>query len=85
VDFSATWCGPCKALAPVIDELANEYEGVVKIGKVDTDESQEIAGTYGIMSVPTVLLFKGGKKVDSLVGAHPKNVYKERIDSLRES
>ena len=85
VDFSATWCGPCKALAPVIDELAQEYEGVVKVGKVDTDESQTIAGTYGIMSVPTVLFFKGGKKVDSVTGAQPKNVYKEKIDGLKDS
>jgi len=82
VDFSATWCGPCRQLAPIIDDLAREYEGRVKIGKVDIDQAQEVAGKYGIMSVPTVLFFKGGAKVDTLVGLNPRNVYKSKIDSL---
>jgi len=82
VDFSATWCGPCKQLSPIIDDLAKEYEGQVKVGKVDIDQSQEVAGRYGIMSVPTVLFFKGGEKVDILVGLNAKSVYKAKIDGL---
>lgn len=82
VDFSAAWCGPCRQLAPIIDDLAREYAGKVKIGKVDIDQSQDVAGTYGIMAVPTVLFFKGGNKVDSLTGFNAKAVYKAKIDSL---
>jgi thioredoxin 1 len=82
VDFSAAWCGPCKQLSPIIEELAAEYTGRVKIGKVDVDESQEVAGRYGIMSVPTVLFFKGGEKVDSLIGLNSKSVYKTKIEGL---
>lgn len=82
VDFSATWCGPCRQLSPIIDDLAKEYAGKVKVGKVDIDQSQEVAGKFGIMSVPTVLFFKGGQKVDTLVGLNPKSVYKSKIDGL---
>ena len=82
VDFSATWCGPCQQLAPIIDELAGEYEGRVKVGKVDIDNAQSTAATYGIMSVPTVLYFKGGEKVDQDVGVYPKSAYQEKIDGL---
>lgn len=82
VDFSATWCGPCKQLSPIIDQLATEYEGRVKIGKVDIDDAQEVAGKFGIMSVPTVLFFKEGKKVDQIVGLKPKDKFKEKIDAL---
>jgi thioredoxin 1 len=82
VDFSAAWCGPCKQLTPIIEELAQEYDGRVKIGTVDVDASQQVAGTYGIMSVPTVLLFKGGEQVDSIVGLNAKSVYKSKIDEL---
>jgi len=82
VDFSATWCGPCRQLSPIIDDLAKEYAGKVKVGKVDIDQSQEVAGKFGIMSVPTVLFFKGGQKVDTLIGLNPKSVYKSKIDSL---
>jgi len=83
VDFSATWCGPCQQLAPVIDELAKEYAGSVKIGKVDTEHSPESASTYDIASIPTVLFFRGGKRVDSVVGLQPKSVYKSKIDALK--
>ena len=83
VDFSATWCGPCQQLAPIIDELAKEYAGVVKIGKVDTDASPEAASTYDIMSVPTVIFFKGGKKVDSVLGLQPKAELKKKIEALK--
>ena len=82
VDFSATWCGPCRQLTPIIDELAKEYSGKVKVGKVDIDQSQETASQYGIMSVPTVLFFKDGKKVDIVVGLNAKSAYKTRIDRL---
>jgi thioredoxin 1 len=82
VDFSATWCGPCKMLNPIINELAQEYEGRVKVGKVDTDQSQTTAARYAITSVPTVLLFKGGEQVDRLIGVNSKSVYKQKIDDL---
>ena len=82
VDFSAAWCGPCQQLSPIIDELATEYEGRVKIGKVDIDNAQSTAATYGIMSVPAVLYFKGGEKVYQHIGLNPKSVYKVKIDSL---
>ena len=82
VDFSATWCGPCRQLSPIIDELAKEYAGKVKVGKVDIDVSQDLAAKYDIMSVPTVLFFKGGEKVDSLVGLNPKSSYKSKMDGL---
>ena len=82
VDFSATWCGPCQQLSPIIDELAGDYEGRVKVGKVDIDNAQSTAAAYGIMSVPTVLYFKGGEKVDQDVGVYPKSAYQEKIDGL---
>lgn len=68
VDFTATWCGPCKALAPIIDKIADEYAGKVKVGKLDIDDSPEIAAKYQVRSVPTVLVFKGGQKVGQNVG-----------------
>lgn len=82
VDFSATWCGPCQQLSPIIDQLAGDYEGRVKVGKVDIDNAQSTAAAYGIMSVPTVLYFKGGEKVDQDVGVYPKSAYQEKIDGL---
>jgi len=82
VDFSATWCGPCKQLSPIIDELAVEYGDRVKVGTIDVDASQQVAGRYGIMSVPTVLLFNGGEQVESIVGLNAKTVYKTKIDGL---
>lgn len=68
VDFWAAWCGPCRMLAPIIDEVAKEYEGKVKVGKVNVDEEQELAVRYGIASIPTVLLFKNGKIVNKTIG-----------------
>ena len=82
VDFGAEWCGPCKALAPVIEELAQEYSGKVKIGKCDVDESSDLAARFGIMSVPTVLFFKGGEKVDAIMGNQPKATLQGKIDAL---
>jgi thioredoxin 1 len=72
VDFWAEWCGPCKMVAPVLDELAKEYEGKIKIAKVDVDQNQQVAGNFNIRSIPTLLFFKNGQVVKQLVGAHPK-------------
>lgn len=72
VDFWATWCAPCRAIAPALEELATQYKGQAKIAKVDVDENQQVAQQYGIRSIPTLLVFKGGKVVDQLVGAVPK-------------
>ena len=72
VDFWATWCGPCRMLSPVIEEIAEENDGVVKVGKVNVDEEPELAAEFGIASIPTVLLFKNGKVVRSSVGFRPK-------------
>lgn len=72
VDFYADWCGPCKAMAPVVETLAEEYEGKAKVGKINTDENQDIAMEYGIMSIPTFLVFKGGKVVKKMIGMQDK-------------
>lgn len=85
VDFFAEWCGPCKMLAPVIEELAGEYDGKLKVCKVDTDASPEVAAEHGIMGVPTVMIFKGGRMVDQLVGYAPKAVLKKKIDAQLKS
>ena len=79
VDFWAVWCGPCKMIAPIIEELAAEYEGKLKIGKVDVDNHQQIAMQYGIRSIPTLLIFKSGKVVEQIIGAAPK---KSLVDKL---
>ena len=81
VDFGATWCGPCQALAPSIDAMAQEYDGRVLIGKVDVDQSPDLATQYGVMSVPTILFFKDGQKVDQVSGNFPDKI-RERIESL---
>lgn len=81
VDFWAVWCGPCKMLTPIIEELANEYEGKAVIGKVDVDNNQMIATKFGIRGIPTILIFKGGKVVDQIVGAVPKNMIVEKLES----
>ncbi len=73
VDFWATWCAPCKAIAPVIDQLADTHDGKIKIGKVNVDENPAIPGQYGVRGIPTLILFKDGQIVDQLVGAVPKN------------
>jgi thioredoxin 1 len=82
VDFSATWCGPCRQLSPIIEDLAREYSGRAKIGKVDIDDSQDVAAKLGIMSVPTVIFFKGGKPVDTAVGLNSKAYYQKKLDGL---
>ena len=82
VDFWAVWCGPCQMVAPIVDELAGEYAGKLKVLKLNTDENPEIAGKYQIMSIPTILFFKGGEPVEKLIGARPKRQFKEIIDQL---
>jgi len=80
VDFWAPWCGPCRRVAPLVEELATEYEGKVRFVKVNTDENQQLAAKYGIMSIPTLLVFKGGKPVGQVVGAQPKSNIKKRLE-----
>lgn len=82
VDFWATWCGPCRMLGPVIEEIAKEYEGKVVVGKVDVDSNQDYAAKYGVRNIPTVLVFKNGEVVGRQVGVAPKNTYTEALDSL---
>ncbi|HOQ07073.1 MAG TPA: thioredoxin [Clostridiales bacterium] len=80
VDFWAAWCGPCRAVAPIIEELAEEYEGKVVVGKVNVDEQNEISYRYRIMSIPTIMFFKGGQVVDKVVGARTKSELAGLID-----
>jgi len=82
VDFWAVWCGPCQMVAPIVEELAQEYGDKLKVTKLNTDENPEIAGQYQIMSIPTIMFFKGGQVVEKLIGARPKRQFKEIIDSL---
>ncbi len=82
VDFWATWCGPCRALAPVVEELAAEYDGKAVIGKCNVDENEELPMKYGIRNIPTLLFFKNGELVDRLVGAAPKADIARKIDAL---
>ena len=82
VDFWAVWCGPCQMVAPIVEELAKEYEGKLKVMKLNTDEVPEIAGKFQIMSIPTILFFKNGQPVEKIVGARPKTQFKQVIDSL---
>lgn len=82
VDFWATWCGPCRALGPVVSELAKEYDGKIVVGKCDVEDNDDIAAAYGVMSVPTLLFFKNGEPVEKKVGALPKNKLKELFENL---
>jgi len=81
VDFWATWCGPCKMIAPVVEELAKEFDQKIKVGKVDVDENPNIAGQYGIMSIPTLMFFKNGKVMEQVVGALSKADLKKKIEA----
>jgi thioredoxin 1 len=83
VDFWAVWCGPCRALGPTIDKLADKYAGKVKVGKLNVDEAQNIAATYGISSIPLVMLFKGGQNpVDQMVGLNREDVYDKMLSRV---
>jgi thioredoxin 1 len=82
VDFWAEWCGPCKMIAPVLEELAGEYAGRMAVGKVDVDENRQTAAKFGIRSIPTLLFFKDGSRVDQVIGAHSKATIKAKIEQL---
>lgn len=82
VDFWAVWCGPCRMIAPTVEELAKDYAGQVKVAKLNTDENPDIASKYKIMGIPTIMFFKAGQKVDQVVGAVPKPQLKAKLDSL---
>ena len=81
VDFWAEWCGPCKMIGPIVEELHNEYQGKAVIGKLNVDEHPDIAMNYGVRNIPTLLIFKGGEVVDKIVGAVPKNTIASKIDN----
>jgi thioredoxin 1 len=85
VDFWASWCGPCRAVAPTIEKLASEYKGRVKFGKLNVDENPDLAMKYNVQSIPTLIIFKDGKEVSRLVGAGPKQMYVEQIESVLSS
>ncbi len=80
VDFWAPWCGPCRMVAPVVDEISQQYEGQVKVVKVNTDENPNVASQYGIRSIPTLMIFKGGQRVDMVVGAVPKTTLANTLE-----
>ena len=82
VDFGATWCGPCRQLAPIVEELATQYEGKLKVGAVDIDQAKAVAMRFGIMSVPTIVFMRDGEVVDKLTGFQPKKALEKKIESI---
>ncbi|MEJ2195504.1 MAG: thioredoxin [Ignavibacteriaceae bacterium] len=80
IDFWAIWCGPCKMIAPIVEDLATEYDGKAKIGKLDVDSNQQTSIKYGVRSIPTLLIFKGGELVDTIIGAVPKAKVVEKLE-----
>ncbi len=82
VDFWAPWCGPCHMVSPIVEEIGKDYEGKLKVGKLNVDENGQTASQYGIMSIPSVLFFKGGNVVDQIVGAVPKQQFVQKIDKI---
>jgi thioredoxin 1 len=82
IDFWAAWCGPCRMIAPFVEEASNVYDGKLKVGKLDVDSNQKIASEYAVMSIPAVMFFKGGELVDQLIGAVPKKMLFDKIDRV---
>jgi thioredoxin 1 len=82
IDLWAIWCGPCKMIGPIVEELAEEYEGKLKVGKLDVDANQQTAIKYGVRSIPTVLIFKDGEVKETIIGAVPKSVFVEKIKNV---
>ncbi len=82
IDFWAVWCGPCKLIAPIVEELASEYDGKVKIGKLDVDNNQQTSIKFGVRSIPTLLLFKDGQLKDTIIGAVPKKAIVDKLNSV---
>jgi thioredoxin 1 len=82
VDFWAPWCGPCKMVAPIVEEISGEYAGRLKVGKLNTDDNQMVASQFGVMSIPTLMIFKGGEVVERIVGAQPKDALTGKIDAV---
>ncbi len=82
VDFWAPWCGPCRMVAPIVSEIAEEYAGKLKVGKLNTDEESGIAVRYGIMSIPTLMIFKNGEVADQIVGAVPKEYFVQKLEQI---
>lgn len=82
IDFWATWCGPCRIIAPIVEELADEYSGKAKIGKLDVDNNQQTAIKYGVRSIPTLLIFKGGELKETIIGAVPKGQIVQKLNSV---
>jgi thioredoxin len=82
IDFWATWCGPCRAIAPIVEELADEYQGKIKIGKLDVDNNQQTAIKYGVRSIPTILIFKNGEVTETIIGAVPKGHIVQKLTAV---
>ena len=82
LDFWAPWCGPCKMLLPVIDEIAKEYDGKIKVGKVNTDENMSLSSKFQITSIPCLIIFKGGKAINKMVGFRPKNAIEQELNNV---
>jgi thioredoxin 1 len=82
VDFWAPWCAPCRMVSPIVLEVAQEYEGKIKVGQLNTDEESEVAIKYGIMSIPTLMFFKGGKVIDQIIGAVPKEYISKKVEEV---